>query len=720
MDVHARRLLTTLCVTALLALSVQPFAGAEGQTAPTASPAAAEASAEAGSPAGEISGEAPDSSSPESSTPASGTESSAPEESSQTPETGVRDTAAPEPVAVSEQPAQAPTGRRIAGVDCPPQDQGDSITSITVAPTVVTPNQAVTVTFTGVLPNGGCDGDYIRIPVPPELRGFTGTFPVNASDGTTIATMVVTGTEVLMTFNSYLESHSDVRFSGFVLTQVRSTVVPDTTYDLHWPVGEGFDTPVVTPPCDNCNAGGVGSRKFAVYEAGPPPYVRWAISSRVTQTVGETVVITDTVGDGHSLDCTSLRVRLATSVDAWGHPEFSSNYFNYTVDSCSDTTLQVTITATAVGQFFQLQGDSNPTVVQPSYVDSGTVTQQGTTDPVRATARASNGGGQVVGNLRKPKITIQKWSTNQGMHAGDHDTSAKRLNPNRAERLTFTITNTGNERLRDIVVSDKTSSGRGVVRHLSCDFSRLGGPATGTRWAGSFLPGERFTCTGVLPPLGRHARHTDIASVTAIGAGTRIQVAAKDPWKAWTPGGRGPAIDIEKWSTDKGPRAGDHDGSPAHLEPSKDQSISFTITNTGAETLRHVVVRDRTIAGVGRVRNVTCDFSPLGGPDHGTTWAGPFEPGEHFQCVGVLNGLLPGQHHTDVASVTGIGIETGITVRDRDRWLGVTTGAGGSTGLPDTGIGARVAPVGLLGLLSLAGGVILLRRQRRADEATSG
>ncbi|MEI2809130.1 MAG: hypothetical protein V9F00_02635 [Nocardioides sp.] len=112
---------------------------------------------------------------------------------------------------------------------------------------------------------------------------------------------------------------------------------------MHWPVGEGFDTPVVTPPCDNCNAGGVGSRKFAVYEAGPPPYVRWAISSRVTQTVGETVVITDTVGDGHSLDCTSLRVRLATSVDAWGHPEFSSNYFNYTVDSCSDTTLQVTI-----------------------------------------------------------------------------------------------------------------------------------------------------------------------------------------------------------------------------------------------------------------------------------------------------------------------------------------------------------------------------------------
>ncbi|MEI2809129.1 MAG: Ig-like domain-containing protein [Nocardioides sp.] len=84
----------------------------------------------------------------------------------------------------------------------------------------------MTVTFTGVLPNGGCDGDYIRIPVPPELRGFTGTFPVNASDGTTIATMVVTGTEVLMTFNSYLESHSDVRFSGFVLTQVRSTVVP--------------------------------------------------------------------------------------------------------------------------------------------------------------------------------------------------------------------------------------------------------------------------------------------------------------------------------------------------------------------------------------------------------------------------------------------------------------------------------------------------------------
>ena len=36
---------------------------------------------------------------------------------------------------------------------------------------------------------------------------------------------------------------------------------------------------------------------------------------------------------------------------------------------------------------------------------------------------------------------------------------------------------------------------------LSCDFSPLGGPATGTAWEGVFLPGDAFECTAVLSAL---------------------------------------------------------------------------------------------------------------------------------------------------------------------------------------------------------------------------
>ena len=606
--------------------------------------------------------------------------------------------------------SQAPTSQARAGADCPPRDRGDSITGISVAPQTVTVNQPVTVSFTGVLAQGGCEGDFIRIPVPAELRGMTGTFPVTTTNGTQIAVMVVTGTEIVVTFNAYLESHTDVRFSGFVLTQVRNSVTPGTTYDLHWPVGEGFTTPIVTEPCDNCTVAGVGSRKFATYEAGPPPYVRWAISSKATLTVGETVVITDAVGPGHTLDCNSLEVKVGTTVDAWGHPVFSGN-FPFTVDSCNEATAQVTIRASAVGQMFQLKGNSIPTVVQPDYADSGTVTQRGTTDIVRATARTSNGGGEVIGDLRKPKIDIEKWSTDQGPNAGDHDQQAKHLNAHQPERISFTITNTGNERLRDIVVHDDTTAGIGTVRNLSCDFSPLGGPSSGTKWAGLFRPGEHFTCTGVLPALGTRATHTDIASVSATGAGTLIDVDDSDPWKGYTTGGRGPAIDIEKWTTSKGPKAGDHDSTPQSLTPGKSVSISFTITNTGREALTHVVVRDRTTAGVGRIRNLSCDFSPLGGPTSGTTWAGPFKPGDHFGCTGILPGLERERTHTDVASVVGTGIETGKIVRDTDRWKGQTPGLEGAvTRLPNTGIGSGTGPLATFGLLSMLIGALLLRR----------
>ncbi|MFZ2503086.1 MAG: Ig-like domain-containing protein [Nocardioides sp.] len=742
-----RRLAHAVGAALLVALSVQPGALADDQQAPADRGAAQPAPAAAETPADQAADQAPADAAPADPGPADPAPADpapaevAPAEGAPADEAPVDEAPAaeaPAAVAPADEAAQPEAGvgdadeaneaaapaeanveqRQAAAADCVASDRGDAITSITVSPTIVAPNDIVNVNFTGLLADGGCTGDFILIPLPPELRGLSGTFPVTTPDGSPIATMVVSGGQIRITFNSYVEANTNIRFSGFVLAQVRSTVTPDTTYDLEWPVGGGFVTPVTTEPCDNCGGGQADSRKFAIYEEGPPPYIRWAIASGRTQTANETVVITDSVSTGQAIDCATINVRVGTTLDNWGHVIFGGA-FAHTVNSCTTTSVSVTITATAIGQYFQLEGRSTVTAVQREYVDNGTVRQAGQTDLVRATARLSDGGGQVDGVLRRPRIDIEKWSTNQGIGAGDHDDDPKHLQAGESEQLTFTITNTGNERLRNIVVRDRTTAGTGTVRNLSCDFSPLGGPSSGTSWSGPFEIRDSFTCTGTLPKLGPGANHTNLATVSATGSATGINVDDKDPWMAVTPGGgrpNGPEIDIEKWSTNQGPKAGDHDHDPAQLAADRRHRITLTVTNVGKEALENIKISDRTIAGVGEVTGLTCDFSRLGGPKSGTTWAGPFKVGERCFCTGTLSGLPEGEDHTDRASATGTGVNSGTPVRDTDDWMGQTAVAHSQAGpgLPATGAPAGLIQLSLAGLALIAGGAFLIRQRRRS------
>ena len=134
-----------------------------------------------------------------------------------------------------------------------------------------------------------------------------------------------------------------------------------------------------------------------------------------------------------------------------------------------------------------------------------------------------------------PDVDIEKWSTSDGMVAGDFDESAKGLNPTGDEAITFTVTNSGDEKLVNVSVSDETTAGTGTLTGVSCDFSVLGGPATGTSWSGPFLVGDSFPCTGTLPALGYDATHTDVATVTAEGKYSGTTVTDNDPWNGTTP-----------------------------------------------------------------------------------------------------------------------------------------------------------------------------------------
>ncbi|HEY4377850.1 MAG TPA: SdrD B-like domain-containing protein, partial [Acidimicrobiales bacterium] len=89
--------------------------------------------------------------------------------------------------------------------------------------------------------------------------------------------------------------------------------------------------------------------------------------------------------------------------------------------------------------------------------------------------------------------------------------------------------------------------------------------------------------------------------------------------------------------------------------------LVFTIKNTGTEALKDIKVTDAVDHG-GSVTGLSCDFSPLGGPDHGTTWTGPLVVDAVFTCTAHLSGIEPDSTHVDTATVVGTGVVTGTVV----------------------------------------------------------
>ena len=99
--------------------------------------------------------------------------------------------------------------------------------------------------------------------------------------------------------------------------------------------------------------------------------------------------------------------------------------------------------------------------------------------------------------------------------------------------LDFTITNDGTEPLVNVVVSDAVTAGDATVTGLTCDFSALGGPATGTTWDGPFAPGDSFPCTANLAGVKAGVAHTDLATVVGVGQYSQVEVSDDNPYNAF-------------------------------------------------------------------------------------------------------------------------------------------------------------------------------------------
>ena len=352
----------------------------------------------------------------ESTTAAEPTESATPD-ASETATPG--DTATPSPTSTAT--ANARIGARVGlaaapdAAECTPQDRSSSITSLSISGADdLREWQQVTANFSGSLPLGGCAGDTVTITVPPQLSAHPGSFPVLDPDGVSMGTMVVSSDGVAtITFNDYVETHTNVTFHGYLAAQVGNQMLPGQSYDLSWKVGSTVvTTPVTMQECPNCDVSHTWPGKWANFNPGDPGSVTFALVSAVTQASGETVVFTDTLGAGQHLDCSSLVVTEADSVDAWGDLQFDSSWTADTA-ACDEATgtLTVQVTSNKAGQYFRVLGSATVTETRSSYTDEGTVTQRGVTKPVQAAAIVYSGGAGGDGETPTPTPTPSETPT---------------------------------------------------------------------------------------------------------------------------------------------------------------------------------------------------------------------------------------------------------------------------------------------------------------------
>jgi hypothetical protein len=560
------------------------------------------------------------------------------------------------------------------------------IRDVDVTPTSPALGTQVQTDIDWCVPDGTRAGDTFSLTLSEYLRSLPSGFGLNdPANGEVVATAVISTTDpavVTFTMTAYAETHTDVCGTAFIRSGFDFGLTPGQTVPFEYVANDGaqFSTDI-TPT----GGGPVGDAERAFKFGGlstdqghndPNDAVQWFVVTPAGPL--DRVVISDDPGPGMNIDCASVDLlqgtRTATNIGGtFTRPTIIAPVM------CTPDAVSVTVGPIPAGQAvrlaFRIDLDEATGPGSHAFANTANVVSTAPDGSVRteapsSTLHSSTGGGDGGGD-NIPSIDIEKWATADGTVTGDFDAEpGKRVEVGAPIPVTMTIRNDGAEDLVDVEVTDTTIAGPDLTG-LSCDFGPLGGPATGTTWDGPFRIGASFECTGTVPAMEPATLHTDSAVVTGTGSGSGRGVTDEDPFNTVTP--PVPSIDIEKWATEDGATVGDFDDLPGKavgIETAVD--VTFTITNTGEEALRDVIVGDTTTTGP-ELADLSCDFSPLGGPVTGTTWSGPFAVGDSFECTGVVPGMASGGIHSDTGDVSGIGVESGREVDDEDPFHVTTT-----------------------------------------------
>ncbi|MFC4223186.1 Ig-like domain-containing protein [Lysinibacter cavernae] len=430
------------------------------------------------------------------------------------------------------------------------------ITSVTTQHTQLDWGQRFKLDFTWAVPNGAKGGDIFSLRLPAELApAATTSFDLTDEGGNVVANAVWNGTEVVFTLDNFLNGKTKIGGKGYFF--VDWVKLPDSAdggnIDLNFGVGIPPLTIEVGPEPGPWIPGPApveqDAWKYGWFTDKSEGHLQWGIGLPTrAQGYAGPIVITDVMGVGQKLDQASFEVKaqrftgptedISVTEDVadarWDVTAASDGGFTLTLDTIGAAETRDGVAYSA--EFITIYYVVETTAGTPEFTNVVTIkspSEQLETGELGRVARAGSGGdGDATDPV--PAISLKKWSVADGsIDAGDYNTEPKTVEPGAKEALKLTVTNVGDEVLSNVVVADNTLRGPAAI-NLSCDFSPLGGPSTGTNWDGPFVPGASFECVLELPGMSAGVAHANTATVSAVGAFSGIPVAAEDPWNAVT------------------------------------------------------------------------------------------------------------------------------------------------------------------------------------------
>ncbi|EOP18777.1 hypothetical protein IIS_04777, partial [Bacillus cereus VD131] len=155
-------------------------------------------------------------------------------------------------------------------------------------------------------------GDTLILTLPPELKGFKGTIPLNNEQGQNFGTCQINTTNVVCTFSDVAEKLLNVRGHFYFQIEATQDVAAGEKKTINTDLGTNLESQKVTITGPTNNGGtspGTMHSKGGNIKPEDTNIINWWLNiNGAKQNVDTDIVLTDTLGSGQTLNQDSFRI----------------------------------------------------------------------------------------------------------------------------------------------------------------------------------------------------------------------------------------------------------------------------------------------------------------------------------------------------------------------------------------------------------------------------
>ncbi len=302
---------------------------------------------------------------------------------------------------------------------------GLEIIDVKTTPTTVAVGDQLETDMVFTVPDGTPAGRTTQLTLPKALVALPAGFDVRTSDGTLVATAVISpGDPAVITFTTtdYAQTHMDVHGTAFVRDNFDSTIAPpgQTTQLRYVTDATTFTNPLTVLPGSSIDR--TGAYKFGQFvrsdqgSQNPTAAIYWFVESPVAPAGGWTSTeFKDVIPAGESIDCATVTVSVGDGTGPGHGFANGSGFGDYRFSPpCSTASLDLLTGPVPAGKIIRVQftatldmptGGTQTTFVNAATVITKAVYGGPTTYPASGTLVQSSAGGIAVGVTPVPPTT---------------------------------------------------------------------------------------------------------------------------------------------------------------------------------------------------------------------------------------------------------------------------------------------------------------------------